>query len=837
MKNKRYYAFFMASILLVSTIAFPNWSSATEHDEELWKAVTPLKTTSSFLNTGAHPDDERSHLLAYLSLIEGVRTGSLIANRGEGGQNEIGLELGNGLGIIRSQELIEASAVTNVDLIMLSKDINDPIYDFGFSKTTEETLNKWGEEVTYERLVREIRAYKPEVIFPSFLDVDTQHGHHRTINNLTLRAFDGAADPAVFPEHFEEGLEPWQVKKLYLPAQSSENATISIEVGNEVDLVYGKTYAQLGEDSRYLHKSQGMGRDLPVAPLYVDLDLAKSVNSIPEKENSIFDGLSQNFDETAASLKGRDNQIRGTLKNVQASLEEVIEEYPSKKDTLEAAHEALKEVKKAKDKINQSKVEEELKRELLFKLDVKTDQLMKVSEVASAVDVTINVENSILTNGGETSVTVEAVNNGDTSLKDFSLSLNVPKEWNVKGEMKKRTLKVGETNRASFTVQLPEDTEFYHPYKESILTAGVHYTVEKQKASYKVEPPDTVAVLPDVGVKLNPEEISINQLDVPDTINVEMVLTNYTAGPAVAYPSLVLPDGWTAISSEEEVNFNHQEEQKSIEFTVTPNGQIPEAFEVKGQVEVEGEVFQTTVQKIDYDHIETSYLLYSSTATGISFELEIPEGLKVGYIESGFDQIPDYLANIGMDIAKLSDEEIANGDLSQYDSIVLGIRALRGREGLSQQFDRLLDYTANGGHLVVQYHTVNDGFNGALHSPFPLTIGSPSIRWRVTNENAEVSIFNENHALFNYPNKITNFDWDGWVQERGLYFPMDWNENFETFISMADPNENPFTSGILMADYGEGTYMYTNLVWYRQIQGQVPGGYRLYTNLLSFPLQ
>jgi LmbE family N-acetylglucosaminyl deacetylase len=425
---KKKFLVVLLSVILVLPLIMTNGqkSSATEHDPELWKVLTPLKTTTSFLNTGAHPDDERSHLLAYLSLGEGVRTGSLIANRGEGGQNEIGLELGNGLGIIRSEELIEASAITNVDLILLSEDLSDSIYDFGFSKSPEETLHEWGEEIAYERLIRKIREYKPEIVFPSFLNVDSQHGHHRAMNVLTLSAFEDAADPNVFPEHLNEGLAPWQIKKMYLPAASNNTQTISIEAGNMIDEIYGKTYAQLGEDSRYLHKSQGMGRDLPVAPLFVNLDLAKSVNDIPEEENSIFDGLSFNFEDAADSLDGKNNQIKGALKKVQNALDQVIDQYPSREAAFMQAHQALREVKKAKTQVEKSKIDSVLKEDLLFKLDVKIGQLIKVSEVASELIVTVEVLNPALNKGGTTEVTVHAENQGSKTIKNLNLTLNVP---------------------------------------------------------------------------------------------------------------------------------------------------------------------------------------------------------------------------------------------------------------------------------------------------------------------------------------------------------------------------------------------------------------------------
>jgi len=250
----------LAIVLLIVSLFAPLDAVAqenTQHDKELWNVLKPLDTIVSFMNTGAHPDDERSDLLAYLSRGLGVRTSSMIANRGEGGQNEIGSELGNALGIIRSRELIEASKVTGVTVYHLSQDTSDEIYDFGFSKSKEETLEKWGEEVAYERLIRIIRTQRPDIVMPSFLDVNTEHGHHRTINALTIKAFQDAADPSVYPGQLKEGLKTWDIKKLYLPAKA-ESATTSFEIGM-IDEVYGKTYPQIGEESRFLHKSQGMG--------------------------------------------------------------------------------------------------------------------------------------------------------------------------------------------------------------------------------------------------------------------------------------------------------------------------------------------------------------------------------------------------------------------------------------------------------------------------------------------------------------------------------------------------------------------------------------------------
>ncbi|GAA0609751.1 hypothetical protein GCM10009001_28880 [Virgibacillus siamensis] len=217
--------------------------------------------------------------------------------------------------------------------------------------------------------------------------------------------------------------------------------------------------------------------------------------------------------------------------------------------------------------------------------------------------------------------------------------------------------------------------------------------------------------------------------------------------------------------------------------------------------------------------------------------MNLPENLKVGYIDSGFDKVADRLSAIGMDVTKLTTEDLQSGDLASYDTIVTGIRAYLSRDDLRTNNPRLLEYVRNGGHMVVQYNKPWDNWKPNETSPYKLVIGQPSIEWRVTHETAEVNVLKPKHPLFNFPNTIKQSDWDNWVQERGLYFPMDWASEYETFVSMSDPGGKEFQGGILMADYGKGSYLYTNLVWYRQIQSQVPGGYRIFTNLVSYPLK
>ncbi|TDL86647.1 hypothetical protein E2R55_21345 [Vibrio vulnificus] len=825
----------LLSLLLVLAL-LPLGGSAANPDEtnvELWNAVKPLETTVTFLNSGAHPDDERSDFLAYLSRGLGVKTSSLIANRGEGGQNEIGDELDNALGIIRSREMIEAAKITGVKAYHLSETTSDPIYDFGFSKTPEETLQKWGEDLTYERLIRFIRTYQPDILMPSFQNDDTQHGHHRTMTILSERAFKDAVDPTVFPQQLKQGLSVWQVKKLYLPVSSADQATTSIEIG-KYDPIYNMTYPQLGEQSRYLHKSQGMGSDIPAAPRQIHLDLKQSAVDT-KSESDLFAGVPYNFTEWAEKLPRSASKLKGEFKYLQRNLDAVIEAYPNEKRVFSTSQTALSNVRSITAQVKKAKLSPAIKNDLLHKLSLKEEQLQNVSYVSSGLEVQAKAASKILTKGQKTYVTITMKNNGKQTLKKIAAALNVPKGWKTKTKSKDVNLAPNKSTTMTYLVEVPEDAVYYHAYDESTITTSISYKYRGTKTSIKEELDGTIAVLPDVGLTLSPEDIVVNTADVKEEIPVTVTLKNYKAGKASAKVALKVPDNWGVHPQNATVSFNEKSEEKQVKFTLRPPKAIQKGeYQVKAAATVNGKTFDSTIQEISYDHIGTFYYQYPAAINTVAFELLKPASLKVGYIESGFDKVADYLSNAGLNIRKLTAADLAEGDLSQYDTIVTGIRAYLSREDLKANNARLLKYVENGGHLVVQYHKPGDGWDALKTAPYPLTLGNPSIRWRVTDEKATVNVSKPESELFTYPNKITSDDWSNWVQERGLYFPMEWDERYETFISMADPNEEPFDGGILMAKYGNGTYLYTNLVLYRQIQGQVPGGYRIMTNLLSY---
>lgn len=802
-------------------------------DVDLWNAVKPLETTVTFLNTGAHPDDERSDFLAYLSRGLGVKTSSLIANRGEGGQNEIGDELGNGLGIIRSREMIEAAKITGVKAYHLSETTSDAIYDFGFSKSPEDTLAQWGENLTYERLIRFIRTYQPDIVMPSFRNVPSQHGHHRAMEILSERAFEDAANPAIFPEQLKQGLSVWQVKKLYLPAESKETATTSIEIGM-YDPIYKMTYPQLGEQSRYMHKSQGMGSDIPAEPRQVNLELFKTAVGNKPK---LFDGIPYNFTEWAKKLPKTENDLSVHFTKLQSQLDSIVSSYPSREKVFEQSQNTLKEVRNLQKKTKQAKLAADIKNDLLHKLSLKEEQLQTASFIASQLDVDASSKFNILTKGQTTAVTVTLKNNGKHELHNVSADLVVPDGWNITSKNKAANLAPGESKQFSYQVAVPKNAEYYHAYRTPAIQATITYESTGSKIKQIKDLNGTIAVLPDVGLTLSPEDIVVNTADVQEAIPVTVKVQNYRgdATATQASVSLKIPEGWKVAPNKAEVTFTSQLEEKEVNFTLTPPRDIKAGdFKVTAEAAINGKTFNSTVQTIKYDHIGTFYYEYPAQVNGVAFELLKNDKLKIGYIESGFDKVADYLNNAGLNITKLTESDLKTADLSKYDTIVVGIRAYLSREDLIEGNQRLKDYVYNGGHLVVQYHKPSDGWNAETTAPYPLKIGDVSIKWRVTDENAKVTVLQPDSPLFNYPNKITDSDWDHWIQERGLYYPMAWDNHYETFVRMADPGENPFDGGILMAKYGQGTYLYTNLVFYRQIQGQVPGGYRIFTNLISY---
>ncbi|UFJ39380.1 NEW3 domain-containing protein [Brevibacillus humidisoli] len=833
----------VTSVALLFSLLLPALSQTAYAERgvvDLWKAIKPLTTIASAMNTGAHPDDEHSAMLAYLALGRGVDTSSIIANRGEGGQNEIGSELFNALGVIRTRELQEASAANNVTLGILSEEINDPIFDFGFSKSPDETLSLWGEKVVYERLIRKIRELRPDVLIPAFLNDPSQHGHHRAISILTVRAFQDAANPDVFPEHLERGLHPWQVKKLYMPA-TEKDYTVSVPVG-DYDEVYGASYLQLGEESRFMHKSQGMGRHYDEGPHYNYYKLANTSEGAvdqadKQKEADFFDGIAYTFADLAqevASKTGGQQAAQG-LRTLHKDAQEVMEAYPQFAEVAREVHEMKRDLEKTVAQVEASQLDEATRIDLLHRLRVKAEQLDKASAEAVSLVAKLRPETGELVAGQTTKMTVTAYNGGSVKLNQAELRLNAPAGWQVKplGETHFAELGYNQTVSADFAVTVPNDAPLFHPYKASAVTADVSWEAFGSESMVRAAPTQTIAVLPAFSVSLDPQATVLNTRHPQEPIPVNVTVRNYMPGAATSTITLQVPDGWTVEPASRTLSFASKGETKSTDFTVKPAASVPKGKYMITAKAANGSVESSRdVQVIQYPHIGRTYLIQPTELTIQAFDLVVPEGLKVGYVSSGFDDIDQYLRQLGVDVVELDAKEIESGDLSQYDTIVLGIRAYGFRPELIPSNGRLLQYAKDGGNLVVQYHKPFDNWSPDL-APYPITVGSPSIEWRVTDETSHVTMLAPDHPIFNTPNKITEEDWQGWIQDRSLYNASEWGDEYVELISTGDPGEEEFTGIFLTAPYGKGTYTYSTLVWYREIPALVPGAIRMFVNMIS----
>lgn len=829
------------SVALVQSA--PRAVAAERATVALWNALVPLNSVNTFMNTGAHPDDERSAILAYMSRGVGARTISLIANRGEGGQNAIGGEYVTALGVVRSRELEEASKATNVELIMLGQELDDSIWDFGFSKTPEETLAIWGKDVTLERLVRAIRETRPDVIMPSFQDSHGQHGHHRAMTVLTLEAFKAAANPDAFPEQIKEGLRPWQIKKLYLPAESGGGgvyadstdleATVEIPVG-DYDPMLGVSYVQLGEESRFYHKSQGMGRILPEGPSTDKLHLAQTVLNSRAQERSVFEGLPQTVGQLAYTVS--DYDLQRALLEAQRQIDEAMRAYPRHKAVAESLQAALGQVKKARTLTPSVAMESEQKYDLDHRLAVKEQQLTAALAQASVVVARLQASQYELSRGGSATFTLTAFRGGPVEMKNVHLSLRVPEGWKLERvgtDEPVWALGNNQTAKATFKVTVPEGASYFHPYHPLDLHGVVSFESGGLPVQVTVQPEKRVAVLPDISIRTQPEGLVYNLLK-PEPMTVNVVATNYKDGAAKATLAPVLPEGWKAEPAQAELSFQRRGQVQPATFTITPPasmttaGQYSIAFATKGEARSE-----SYVRVMEYPHIGRTYMVLPAKVDVQAFEVSVDPTLKVGYVASGLDSVPESLRQIGVNVDLLDSDDLAFGDLSGYDTIVIGIRAYRARPDLGPANSRLLEYVKQGGNLVVQYHLPSDGWNVNTSAPYMLKIGSPSFDWRVTDENSEVRLLAPDHTILNNPNEIQPSDWQGWIKDRGLYFPSEWGPEFTPILSMNDAGEKPLDGSLLVAKYGEGRYVYTSLILYYQMEQRVPGAFRLFANLIS----
>ncbi len=765
---------------------------------QLWWALQPLKSVTRFMQTGAHPDDETSGMLAALAFRDGINISYACSTRGEGGQNDIGTEGGADLGALRTREMERACDVLGMRMYWHSTAPEDTITDFGFSKSGDETLGRWGSDRTMHRFVEIVRTERPDILCPTFLDVPGQHGHHRAMTQAVEQVMAAAADP-----DFPVNLPPWQVKKLYLPAWSGAGqaydddlppppATLVID-GQDREPVSGWSWDRIGQQSRAYHRTQGMGRWVQ-AGARRDWPLHLRISHIEGADDLFWSGLPYRLGDLA-DLPGAD-PIAEALHAADAALVQTIAAFPSFTGVTRHALDAMQHLTAA-----ELGCPAQLRIEVAHRLSAKLDQLRQVLRLSLGVEAHVWTDQTFVPVGGSTSVRTE-LDAGEA--EKVQLAFDLPEGW----ALQDGTLSIG----ADATPSDPYRAE-YDPCVPPLPHLTLHVTTQGTDVSLPLPFDVPPVILPAARAALTHEAVLVNL----SQTRAPIALTLGGVSPAGAEAALAVPEGWTSTPTESgfEVALPADVRPGTYTLGVTLDG-APAA----------------RVTQITHDHIApTARAMPAALRVGV-VDVAVPRG-RVGYIGGGNDRVGTLLAAMGAEVTDLSDADLtAPGLFAGFDSIVIGIFALRFRPGLAEVMPALHTWVEAGGTLVTLYHRPWDNWDALTTAPRPLEIGQPSLRWRVTDEAAQVTHLVD-HAVLSTPNPIGPEDWRGWVKERGLYFAKSWDAAYTPLLSMADPEEAPLTGALLVADIGKGRHVHSSLILHHQMANLVPGAFRLMANLIA----
>ena len=765
----------------------------------LWFALRPLTSVVRFMQTGAHPDDEISGMLAALALRDGINLSYACSTRGEGGQNDVGTEAGAALGALRTREMERACDVLGMRMYWHSEAPGDAITDFGFSKSGDETLGIWGRDRTLARFVEIVRAERPDIICPTFLDVPGQHGHHRAMTETAHAVMAAAADPA-----FPSNRAPWQVKKMYLPAWSGAGqsydddepppaATLVID-GSGGDAVTGWSWDRIGQQSRAYHRTQGMGRWVPAGAAARDWPLHLSETHVPGPDTTLASGLNATLGDLAA-LPGA-GAMSKPLAAAEAGVEEAVAAFPDFAEVANAAMRALVAVRTAQDICP-----DDLRDEVLHRLDAKDVQLAEVLRLALGVDLQARVEDIYLSPGESTAVGLDAFRGQADSIE---AGFDLPEGWKISGDR----LEIGQDARPSDPYPA-----VYDPAVPDAPAVVVTIRWGDEKVVLRQPFEDQPVILPKLQARITPGATLMNRSTGAGQVRA-VVDGVRPDGPQHQF---ALPDGWRAEESDEAVTL------------VPPDLAEPGRYDLP--LLVDGAPAQS-VRRIRHDHAAPTALATPAVLSVLVADIEVP-GVKVGYIGAGNDRVDHWLASLGADVTPLSDDVLASDALmAGFDTIVIGIFAMRFRAGLVQAMPRIHRWCEAGGTMVTLYHRPWDNWDPLETPPRRLEIGQPSLRWRVTDAAAEVRHLAD-HPVLRGPNPIGPDDWEGWVKERGLYFAKSWDAAYTPLVEMADPGEAPHQGALLVADAGAGRHVHTSLILHIQMENLVPGAFRLMANLIA----
>ncbi len=823
-KNKRLllyvFVFFFGTNLYAQLPQYYNTS-------DILLRLEKLKVLGSVLYVAAHPDDENTSVISYFANGRLMRTGYLSATRGDGGQNLIGPEIRESLGIIRTQELLAARRIDRGEQFF------SRAVDFGYSKHPDETFDKWDRDKVLSDFVRVFREFKPDVVITRFnTQPGVTHGHHTASAILAKEAFELSGDPKAFPEQLEE-LTTWQPKRIFWntswwfyqrTGQQFDTTGLNMVNVGAFSPILGKSFTEISAQSRSMHKSQGFGvsasrgdefeyfvnqnREANASSVFEDIDVSWGRIEGGQEVAYFIQEASENFDPA----------------NPHFILEELIS---ARKELINLPDQYWKQVKL-------KEIDE------LILAVTGTFFKFTTNQESFAVGDSISVSGELI-NRSPAKVTLSSINfnlGGDTFLFNLSLGEN-------------------QTSEMSFNLTIPSDFSISQPYW--LMDDGTDGMFTVNNTAYIGKPQNDPAISARITLKIDnqfidyelpvlfnatdpvegeiykplhitpPVMVSADQEVVIFGDNAEkevQVAVQAGSSSANGQVSLKLPNGWKSVPENFPFDLKSKGDEQHFSFTVHPAKEQGQ-FDIGVVAEVDGKQYERGIKRIDYDHIPPQTLFPKAVIKASRIDLKI-SNREVGYIMGAGDLVPQSLEQIGYKVEVIDEAGVSIESLEKYDAIILGVRAFNTLDWLASKNGVLFDYVKEGGNLIVQYNTSHRLVTDNI-APFDLKLS----RDRVTVEESEVRFLDRKSPILNYPNKITEADFEGWVQERGLYFPDSWGKELQPVLGMNDPGESPLDGSLLVGKYGSGFYVYTGISFFRELPAGVPGAYRLFANLIS----
>lgn len=785
-----------------------------------------MEVWGSVLYVAAHPDDENTRLLAYLAQEKHYRTGYLALTRGDGGQNLIGNDQAELLGLIRTQELLAARRVDGAEQFFTRAN------DFGFSKGPDETLKIWDKDKILGDVVWVIRKFRPDVIICRFPTTgEGGHGHHTSSAILAQEAFSAAADPTKYPEQLKY-VQPWQAKRLLwntfsfggMNTTSEEQFKINVGVYNPLT---GKGYGEIAADSRSNHKTQGFGTAKTRGQAY---DYFKTILGDAPKDD-LFDGVITSWKRLKEG-----EAINIGLREIERNFDE---SYPER--SVPALIQLLSRVEKVSDVYWRTQKTKEMNDLIAACAGLWFESY--IAEPIYGLRDSIQIRSQILDRYSD-KIKINSITVDGKGLNFSGGGKVIPANQVQTFESKAYAGKITQP----YWLESPHDQGTYvlndfrlagNPENPDLPTADYEFIIEgkpvhfERKLEYKFVDPVKGEVYQPL-VIAPPVVANIDNLDyifstaIPQVVKLKLKSYEKVASGNV---QLKVPAGWKVSPLSIPFSNKKKGDEWMEEFSVSPSGANPVNGYAQTEITVDHDqtIYTYGLKEIRYDHVPNITLFPTSRAKLVNIDLKIV-GKKIGYIPGAGDLVPDALKQVGFDVHILTENEILNSDLSIYDAIVSGVRAYNIDTRLVQEQPKLLDYVKKGGNLLIQYNN-NNGLVTNQIGPYPFRV----VNERVTDENAKVTVVDPLNPVLNYPNKITPADFDGWIQERGLYFTTGADPKYHHVFEMNDAGEAPNNGSLITTDYGSGRFVYTSLAFFRQLPAGVPGAYKLFINLLSKP--